>query len=209
MVGRRKEVKIFDSGRLKLACDTSGNRDDSRLRNLFLCPLREPALAAGDRLAPTCPAAAAPSSAATRSSSPPRPPARDQPKFPCPTAPAPPEWLASARKGLGAGRYLVHRRDDRSIASYEIERGWTRIGPQHRRRSSTRRPSVSRRHALVRRRAGQGAAVLRRPQPQRRLRQRPTRSNGACCATATSWRWAATSSTPLPSDAAVPANRPA
>lgn len=66
-----------------------------------------------------------------------------------PTAPAPPEWLLAARAELGPGRHLAHRRDDGEIASFRIERGWTRIGRSAAADLRLDDPSVSRRHALI------------------------------------------------------------
>jgi hypothetical protein len=66
-----------------------------------------------------------------------------------PTDPGPPDWLADARRSLGAGQHLVYRRDDGSLANFAIERGWTRIGRSPTADLCLDDPSVSRRHALI------------------------------------------------------------
>jgi pSer/pThr/pTyr-binding forkhead associated (FHA) protein len=63
--------------------------------------------------------------------------------------PEPPGWLDEAREGLVPGRHLVYRREDGSIASFAIERGWTRIGRSQAADLRLDDPSVSRRHALI------------------------------------------------------------
>ena len=84
-----------------------------------------------------------------------------------------PRWLDEARESLTEpGYYLAcgSASDDQSPS--RSREGWTRIG-----RSATADiclddPSVSRRHALIVAETAD-AASPRRPQPQRRLRQRP------------------------------------
>lgn len=72
-----------------------------------------------------------------------------------------PSWLEEARAGLTRrGHYLAWRDDDGTVESFEIQRGWTRIG-----RSATADlrlddPSVSRRHALIVAEPGRGLRVL-------------------------------------------------
>lgn len=74
---------------------------------------------------------------------------------------APPAWLHEARGTLTRdGYYLTWLSDADSIESFEIQRGWTRIG-----RSATADlrlddPSVSRRHALIVAEPGRGLRVL-------------------------------------------------
>jgi predicted RNA-binding Zn-ribbon protein involved in translation (DUF1610 family) len=74
---------------------------------------------------------------------------------------APPPWLHEARTTLTRhGYYLAWLDDAESVESFEIQRGWTRIG-----RSATADlrlddPSVSRRHALIVAEPGRGLRVL-------------------------------------------------
>lgn len=74
---------------------------------------------------------------------------------------SPPAWLHEARTTLTRhGYYLAWLDDAESFESFEIQRGWTRIG-----RSATADlrlddPSVSRRHALVVAEPGRGLRVL-------------------------------------------------
>jgi predicted component of type VI protein secretion system len=77
-----------------------------------------------------------------------------------PKVPDPPDWLARAREGLESGRHLVRRREDGSIASYAIERGWTRIGRSKAADLRLEDPSVSRRHALIVAEPGKELRVL-------------------------------------------------
>jgi len=67
-----------------------------------------------------------------------------------PEAPALPEWLAKARRIFsGTGHFLAYRDDEGSIATFPIERGWTRIGRSANADLCLDDPSVSRRHALI------------------------------------------------------------
>jgi DNA-directed RNA polymerase subunit RPC12/RpoP len=67
-----------------------------------------------------------------------------------PEAPTLPEWLAEARRMLsGTGHFLAYRDDEDSIATFPIERGWTRIGRSANADLCLDDPSVSRRHALI------------------------------------------------------------
>jgi predicted RNA-binding Zn-ribbon protein involved in translation (DUF1610 family) len=68
-------------------------------------------------------------------------------KVPTPTAP--PDWLRETRESLGSGRHLAYRRDDGTVATFTIERGWTRIGRSSAADLRLDDPSVSRRHALI------------------------------------------------------------
>jgi len=77
-----------------------------------------------------------------------------------PGSAAPPEWLAKARESLGRGRHLAYCRDDHSIASFTIERGWTRIGRSSAADLRLDDPSVSRRHALIVAEPGKELRVL-------------------------------------------------
>ncbi len=74
--------------------------------------------------------------------------------------PEPPAWLDGAMEGLEPGRHLVHRREDGSIASFAIERGWTRIGRSQAADLRLDDPSVSRRHALIVAEPGKELRVL-------------------------------------------------
>jgi len=80
--------------------------------------------------------------------------------MPLPKVPDPPDWLARARDGLESGRYLVYRGEDGSIASFAIERGWTRIGRSESADLQLDDPSVSRRHALIVAEPGKELRVL-------------------------------------------------
>lgn len=67
-----------------------------------------------------------------------------------PEAPALPGWLGEARQSLsGTGHFLVYRDDEDSIATFPIERGWSRIGRSANADLRLDDPSVSRRHALI------------------------------------------------------------
>jgi predicted RNA-binding Zn-ribbon protein involved in translation (DUF1610 family) len=81
-------------------------------------------------------------------------------EMPVPKVPEPPDWLARTREELGDGRYLVHRLEDGPIASFAIERGWTRIGRSEAADLRLDDPSVSRRHALVVAEPGKELRVL-------------------------------------------------
>ncbi len=71
-------------------------------------------------------------------------------EFPAPGAGGPPDWLQQAREQRPAiGTCLVLRDDENEIVSFEIERGWTRIGRSPTADLRLDDPSVSRRHALV------------------------------------------------------------
>lgn len=81
-------------------------------------------------------------------------------EVPVPKVPDPPDWLDRAREDLGGGRYLVHRREDGTVASFAIERGWTRIGRSEAADLRLDDPSVSRRHALIVAEPGKELRVL-------------------------------------------------
>lgn len=82
-------------------------------------------------------------------------------EFPVTAATEPPEWLREARELLPKpGHYLVMQEDDGSIASFAIERGWTRIGRSISADIRLDDPSVSRRHALVVAEPGKDLRVL-------------------------------------------------
>lgn len=67
-----------------------------------------------------------------------------------PHAPSSPAWLTEARRALKhSGRFLVLRDERHGIRSFEIERGWTRIGRSTNADLQLDHPSVSRRHALI------------------------------------------------------------
>jgi predicted nucleic acid-binding Zn-ribbon protein len=61
-----------------------------------------------------------------------------------------PDWLPEARSSLppGPGRYLVCE-DGEEVRTFEIARGWTRIGRSVAADIRLDDPSVSRRHALI------------------------------------------------------------
>ena len=100
---------------------------------------------------PSVPAAAAPPSAATRSSSRCRSTASRPPNSPSRRPRTPPDWLREARAMLpGPGRYLACREEaDDEIQVFPIEEGWTRIGRSVAADIRLDDPSVSRRHALI------------------------------------------------------------
>lgn len=78
-----------------------------------------------------------------------------------PAAPARPDWLAEAREALtGSGHFLAYRDDEGSIATFPIERGWTRIGRSANADLCLDDPSVSRRHALIVAEPGKQLRVL-------------------------------------------------
>jgi FHA domain/Zinc-ribbon containing domain len=75
--------------------------------------------------------------------------------------PEPPAWLREARARLSrAGHYLAWLDDEESIAQFEIQRGWTRIGRSAAADLRLDDPSVSRRHALIVAEPGRGLRVL-------------------------------------------------
>lgn len=60
-----------------------------------------------------------------------------------------PAWLEAAQRALpAAGNHLVYH-DGEGVASYAIERGWTRIGRSGHADVCLDDPTVSRRHALI------------------------------------------------------------
>ncbi len=72
-----------------------------------------------------------------------------------------PAWLVEARRLLERpGDHLVYRRDDGAIATFTIERGWTRIGRSEAADVCLDDPTVSRRHALIVAEPGKGLRVL-------------------------------------------------
>ena len=72
-----------------------------------------------------------------------------------------PAWLAEARRLLERhGDHLVYQRDGGEIATFPIERGWTRIGRSEAADISLDDPTVSRRHALIVAEPGKGLRVL-------------------------------------------------
>jgi predicted RNA-binding Zn-ribbon protein involved in translation (DUF1610 family) len=72
-----------------------------------------------------------------------------------------PGWLQDARDRLErAGDHLVYQEEDGRIASFTIERGWTRIGRSEAADISLDHPTVSRRHALIVAQPGKGLRVL-------------------------------------------------
>jgi predicted nucleic acid-binding Zn-ribbon protein len=78
-----------------------------------------------------------------------------------PEAHALPEWLAEARRMLsGTGHFLVYRDDEGPVATFPIERGWTRIGRSANADLCLDDPSVSRRHALIVAEPGKQLRVL-------------------------------------------------
>jgi predicted RNA-binding Zn-ribbon protein involved in translation (DUF1610 family) len=77
-----------------------------------------------------------------------------------PTIPAPPEWLQRTAESLGSGRHLAYCRDDHTVATFTIERGWTRIGRSSVADLRLDDPSVSRRHALIVAEPGKELRVL-------------------------------------------------
>jgi len=79
-----------------------------------------------------------------------------------PPAEAPPSgWLEQRRATLPAGAcQLVCREDDGELLEFELGEGWTRIGRSVAADIRLDDPSVSRRHALVVREAGEPLRVL-------------------------------------------------
>jgi predicted RNA-binding Zn-ribbon protein involved in translation (DUF1610 family) len=78
-----------------------------------------------------------------------------------PEAPELPAWLDEARQSIsGASHHLVYRDDGGSIATFPIERGWTRIGRSVNADLYLDDPSVSRRHALIVAEPGKQLRVL-------------------------------------------------
>ena len=75
-----------------------------------------------------------------------------------PAAPGPPDWLEGS--GRAQAGPLPRPRGDDEGRDLPDRRGWTRIGRSGTADLRLDDPSVSRRHALDRRRAGQGAAGL-------------------------------------------------
>ncbi len=71
-----------------------------------------------------------------------------------------PAWLEAARRALPrAGNHLVYH-DGEGIATFTIERGWTRIGRSENADVCLDDPTVSRRHALIVAEPGKGLRVL-------------------------------------------------
>lgn len=67
-----------------------------------------------------------------------------------PTTPASPSWLAAAREAHARPGYcLAMRPSGDELATFQIERGWTRIGRSPTADVRIDDPSVSRRHALI------------------------------------------------------------
>jgi FHA domain len=82
-------------------------------------------------------------------------------ELPAPHAPATPAWLQEAREELSRpGYHLALRDDDGEILSFEIARGWTRIGRSFAADLRLDDPSVSRRHALIVAEPGKELRVL-------------------------------------------------
>jgi predicted nucleic acid-binding Zn-ribbon protein len=82
-------------------------------------------------------------------------------EFPASEAEEDTRWLAELRGELEArGHHLAWREEDGTVASFTIERGWTRIGRSPTADLQFDDPSVSRRHALVVAEPGQGLRVL-------------------------------------------------
>lgn len=82
-------------------------------------------------------------------------------EFPAPSDPAPPSWLQEAREQDSRPGYaLALRGDDGEVHSFQIERGWTRIGRSVAADLRLDDPSVSRRHALIVAEPGKELRVL-------------------------------------------------
>jgi hypothetical protein len=82
-------------------------------------------------------------------------------EFPAPSEPAPPSWLQEAREHDSRPGYaLALRDDDGEVRSFQIERGWTRIGRSVAADLRLDDPSVSRRHALIVAEPGKELRVL-------------------------------------------------
>lgn len=78
-----------------------------------------------------------------------------------PEDPARPDWLDEARRSLPRdGLHLAYRDGEEAIATFTIERGWTRIGRSANADLCLDDPSVSRRHALVVAEPGKPLRVL-------------------------------------------------
>jgi predicted nucleic acid-binding Zn-ribbon protein len=78
-----------------------------------------------------------------------------------PTDPGPPQWLETIRASVGGSdRHLAYCRDDGTLATFRIDRGWTRIGRSSAADLRLDDPSVSRRHALVVAEPGKELRVL-------------------------------------------------
>jgi hypothetical protein len=78
-----------------------------------------------------------------------------------PTAPAPPSWLAEARKALQRPGYCLAMNAAGSEPEvFQIEHGWTRIGRSPTADLRIDDPSVSRRHALIVAEPGKPLRVL-------------------------------------------------
>ena len=147
-------------------CDARCRERSSASAAALSCPFRR------TTRFPIVRAVEAPPSAATRSSSRCRSTAARRSSSPLRPARTPPGgWRRRARSLPGGGRYLVFRSED-AIQVFEIEEGWTRIGRSVAADIRLDHPSVSRRHALIVSEPDSDAAGARRPQPQRRLRQR-------------------------------------
>jgi len=82
-------------------------------------------------------------------------------EVPPPGEQQPPEWLAEAREGLSrSGRFIAYRSDEGEIETFEIQRGWTRIGRSEVSDICLDDPTVSRRHALIVAEPGKDLRVL-------------------------------------------------
>jgi predicted nucleic acid-binding Zn-ribbon protein len=82
-------------------------------------------------------------------------------EFHTPSEGGTPSWLARAREQLPrAGHSLALQDDDGEIQTFQIERGWTRIGRSPNADLRLDDPSVSRRHALVVAEPGKPLRVL-------------------------------------------------
>ena len=161
----------------------------------YLLPrLRRPALAAGDRLPARLPELRRLPFRRDSIFEPMQDHGATTAKFAVRRAPTPPDWLDEAREDAARPRPLprLPRATTARSRSSRSSAGWTRIGRSAAADLRLDDPSVSRRHALIVSDSRTSAARARRPQPQRRLRQRRGGRVGRSCATATSWRSAAT-----------------
>ena len=77
-----------------------------------------------------------------------------------PTAPSPPDWLQRTRRSLKPGRHLAYLDEHGDVATFAIERGWTRIGRSSAADLRLDDTSVSRRHALIVAEPGKDLRVL-------------------------------------------------
>ncbi len=82
-------------------------------------------------------------------------------EFHAPGSSPPPSWLQEEREKLPPwGSGLALQDDDGKIISFQIERGWTRIGRSPTADLRLDDPSVSRRHALIVAEPGKPLRVL-------------------------------------------------